>query len=31
MSKKLGHRPTADDRLAFGRQLIAVMAETALE
>jgi hypothetical protein len=30
-SKKLGHRPTVEDRLAFGRQLISVMAETALE
>ena len=30
-SKKLGRRPTAEDRLAFGRQLIAVMAETAAE
>ena len=30
-SKKLDHHPTVDDRLAFGRQLIAVMAETALE
>jgi hypothetical protein len=29
-SKKLGHRPTVDDRLAFGRQLIQVMAEAAL-
>ena len=30
-SKKLGHRPTVEDRLAFGKQLIAVMAETVLE
>ncbi len=30
-SKKLGHRPTVEDRLAFGGQLIAVMAETVLE
>lgn len=29
--KKLGHQPTVEDRLAFGRQLITVMAETALE
>ena len=28
--KKLGRRPTADDRLAFGAKLIVVMAETAL-
>jgi hypothetical protein len=28
--KKLGRRPTADDRLAFGARLIAVMAETVL-
>ena len=27
-SLKLGRRPTVDDRLAFGRQLIVVMAET---
>lgn len=31
MSKKLGHRPTVEDRLAFGQQLIAVMAQTVLE
>ena len=30
-SKKLNHRPTVEDRLAFGRQLIAIMAETVLE
>jgi hypothetical protein len=30
-SKKLGHRPTVEDRIAFGRQLIAVMAETVME
>jgi len=30
-SKKLGRRPTVEDRLAFGQQLIAVMAETVLE
>jgi len=30
-SKKLGHRPTVEDRVAFGGQLIAVMAETVLE
>ena len=30
-SKKLGRRPTVEDRLAFGRQLITVMAETVLE
>ena len=29
-SKKLGRRPTIADRLAFGRQLIQVMAETVL-
>jgi hypothetical protein len=28
--KKLGRRPTADDRLTFGARLIAVMAETVL-
>jgi hypothetical protein len=27
-SKKLGRRPTADDRMAFGKQLITVMAES---
>jgi hypothetical protein len=30
-SQKLGRRPTVEDRLAFGKQLIAVMAETALQ
>lgn len=30
-SKKLGRRPTVEDRLAFGRPLIAAMAETVLE
>jgi hypothetical protein len=30
-SPKLGRRPTVQDRLTFGRQLIAVMAETVLE
>jgi hypothetical protein len=30
-SKKLGRRPTVEDRLAFGRQLIEVMAETVME
>jgi hypothetical protein len=30
-SKKLGRRPTVEDRLAFGRQLIGVMAGTVLE
>jgi hypothetical protein len=29
-SPKLGHHPTVEDRLAFGQQLIAVMAETVL-
>ena len=29
-SQKLGRRPTVEDRLAFGRQLITVMAETVL-
>ncbi len=29
-SKKLGHRPTVADRLQFGRDLIAIMADTAL-
>jgi hypothetical protein len=29
-SSKLGRRPTVQDRLAFGRELIAVMAETVL-
>jgi hypothetical protein len=29
--KKLGHRPAVDDRLAFGRQLITVMAESVVE
>ena len=28
LGKKLGHRPTVEDRLNFGRQLITVMAET---
>ncbi|MDB6041257.1 MAG: hypothetical protein JWM99_5098 [Verrucomicrobiales bacterium] len=28
LSKKLGRRPTVEDRLTFGRQLITVMAET---
>jgi hypothetical protein len=31
MSRKLGRRPTVEDRLAFGKQLITVMAETVLE
>jgi hypothetical protein len=30
-SKKLGRRPTVEDRVAFGGQLIGVMAETVLE
>jgi hypothetical protein len=30
-SRKLGRRPTVEDRLAFGKQLITVMAETVLE
>jgi len=30
-NKKMGHRPNVEDRLTFGRQLIAVMAETVLE
>ena len=30
-SKKLGRRPTVEDRLTFGRQLITVMAEAVLE
>jgi len=30
-SKKLGRRPTVEDRLAFGKQLITVMAETVLQ
>ena len=30
-SKKLGRRLTAEDRLAFGRQLIAVMGRTVLD
>src|SRR5207237_10853633 len=29
--RKLGRRPTVEDRLAFGKQLIVVMAETVLE
>jgi hypothetical protein len=28
--KKLGHRPTTEDRIAFGRQLVQVMAEAAI-
>jgi hypothetical protein len=28
---KLGHAPTVDDRLNFGRELITVMGETVLE
>ena len=28
--KKLGRRPTVDDRLAFGARLVEVMAETVL-
>ena len=30
-SKKLGRHPTVEDRIAFGKQLITVMAETVLE
>jgi hypothetical protein len=30
ISRKLGHRPTVEDRLAFGRQLVAAMAEAAM-
>lgn len=30
-SKKLGRRPTVEDRLAFGKQLITVMAEAVLQ
>jgi hypothetical protein len=30
-SKKLGRRPRVEDRIAFGRELIAVMADTVLE
>ena len=30
-SKKLGRRPTTEDRLAFGRQLVEVMAEAVLK
>jgi hypothetical protein len=30
-SKKLGRRPTVEDRLKFGRELISVMAEVVLE
>jgi hypothetical protein len=30
-SKKLGRAPTIEDRLAFGRELVGVMAETVLE
>jgi hypothetical protein len=29
-SQKLGRRPTMEDRLDFGKQLITVMAETVL-
>jgi hypothetical protein len=31
LGKKLGHAPTVEDRLNFGRELITVMAETVLE
>ena len=30
-SKKLDHRPTVEDRLKFGRQLIIAMADAVLE